>query len=115
MERIDFPGTSIVNRNIRIPKTKLSSFCKRWKVSEMSLFGSVLRMDFNPDSDIDILVAFSPDATWSLFDLVTMEKELEELFRRKIDLVERKAIETSENYIIRKNIFDTMKVIYAAR
>jgi len=93
----------------------VGEFCRRWKVSELSLFGSVLRRDFRPDSDIDFLITFAPNARIGLFDLVHMENELKEIFGRKVDLVERRAIEKSENYIRRKNILSNTKVIYAAR
>ncbi len=81
----------------------------------MSLFGSVLRQDFKPDSDIDLLVTFEAKAKISLFDLVHMQDELKEIFGREVDLVERRAIEKSENYIRRKNILSNTKVIYAAK
>ena len=61
--------------NIEIPKEKIADFCRKWKIVELSLFGSVLRDDFRPDSDVDILVTFSPDAEWSLLDHVAMEEE----------------------------------------
>ena len=80
----------------------------------MSLFGSVLREDFGSESDIDVLVTFAPDAHWGLFDLVKMEHELEAILGREVDLVERSAIEHSENYIRRKSILQNQEVIYAA-
>lgn len=92
---------------------RLVQFCSRWKVAELALFGSALRDDFSLDSDLDFLVSFLPEARWSLFDLVRMQAELERLSKRKIDLVERKAIEQSENYIRRKNILDSARVVYA--
>jgi len=55
----------MVNPNINIPKNKIAEFCHRWKVAEFSLFGSILTRNFRPDSDIDILVDFTPDAKWS--------------------------------------------------
>ena len=78
-----------------------------WKIVELSLFGSVLRDDFRPDSDIDLLVTFSPDAEWSLVDPVAMEEELSDILGRKADLASRKAIERSENYIRRNAILET--------
>lgn len=93
----------------------MAEFCKRWKVTELAFFGSVLRDDFHPDSDIDLLVSFHPRARISLFDLVRMQNELKEIFGRDVDLVERSAIENSENYIRRKSILSNTKVIYAAR
>ena len=109
--------TSIAIRSktkVSIPRKKLVEFCRRWKVSELALFGSVLRDDFQPTSDIDLLISFSPKARISLFDLVRMQNELKEIFGREVDLVERRAIEKSENYIRRKNILSNTKVIYAA-
>lgn len=99
---------------ISIPNDALQSFCRRWKVSELSLFGSVLREDFRPDSDVDVLVSFEPDAHWSLFDVLRMEEDLQELFGRKVDLVERKAVERSENYIRRKKILSDLRPVYVA-
>ena len=98
---------------VKLPRSRLGAFCKRWQVAELAVFGSALREDFHPESDIDILVSFLPNAHPSLFDLVRMQNELEAIFNRKVDLVERKAIEDSENYIRRKNILSTARVIYA--
>src|SRR6266478_8854491 len=89
---------------IEIPGEKIQEFCQRWKITEFALFGSVLRDDFRPDSDVDVLVTFAPETRYSLFDLVHMQDELKEIFGREVDLVERKAVERSENYIRRKHI-----------
>lgn len=99
---------------IELPTQEIESFCQRWKVAELSLFGSVLRGDFRPDSDVDLLVTFATDARWSLFDLVRMEEELQSLLGRKVDLVERKAVERSENYIRRKSILSHLQPVYVA-
>ncbi len=101
--------------NIQIPKEKLADFCRKWKIAELSLFGSVLRDDFRPDSDVDVLVTFSRDADWSLLDHMTMEEELSAIFGRKVDLISRKAIERSENYIRRNAILETAQPYYVAR
>ncbi len=93
---------------------KLTDFCRRWGVRELALFGSVLREDFRPDSDIDVLVAFSPDARTDLFDLVDMEDEVSVIFGRSVDLVCREGIKRSHNYIRRKAILSTAEVLYAA-
>jgi predicted nucleotidyltransferase len=111
-------ATSLSNRTrikISIPRKRLGAFCRRWKVSELAMFGSVLRDDFKRDSDIDLLVSFAPNAHASLFDLIHMQNELKEILGRKVDLVERRAIEKSENYIRRRNILNNTEVIYAAR
>jgi len=101
-----------VKVQIELPVDQITAFCRKWQITELSLFGSVLREDFRPDSDIDVLVVFSPEAKHSLFDLVYMEHELKELFGRDVDLVEKQAVERSENYIRRKHILDSAEVIY---
>ncbi|MGE5340380.1 MAG: nucleotidyltransferase family protein [Candidatus Omnitrophota bacterium] len=99
---------------ISIPGEKIKEFCRRWKVSDLALFGSVLRDDFRPDSDIDILIRFFPGTHYGLFDLVRMQNELEQVFGRKVDLVEWAAIMQSRNYIRRKEILGSLESIYAA-
>lgn len=93
----------------------IERFCRKWKVAELALFGSVLRPDFGPESDVDVLVSFAPDAEWSIFDLMEMEEELSAIFGRKVDLVERRAVERSENYIRRRQILSTAEPVYVAR
>lgn len=99
---------------IDIPKEKLEEFCKKWKVREFALFGSVLREDFRQDSDIDAIVDFVPDSRHSLFDLVDMTDELEEIFARKVDLLTRRGVEESRNYLRRKEILSTLEVLYVS-
>ncbi len=99
---------------IEIPKDKIADFCRRWKISEFALFGSVLRDDFRPDSDVDVLVTFAPDARWGLFALVKMERELTEIFGRRVDLVSRRGIEASRNYIRRRAILKAAQVIHVS-
>lgn len=91
----------------------LHPFCQKWQISELALFGSVLRDDFRPDSDIDILVTFTPTAPWTLLDLVNMEYELEDLLGREVDLIEKPALEKSTNWIRRNEILETAQVIYS--
>ena len=100
---------------IGVREDDLADFCRRWKVSRLAVFGSALRADFGPESDVDVLVDFAPDARLSLFDLVGMQDELQSLLGRKVDLVERSAIERSENYIRRRNILANTEVLYEAR
>jgi predicted nucleotidyltransferase len=97
-----------------LSKDGIKAFCVKWKISELSLFGSVLRDDFRPDSDIDMLVSFDPAARWSLMNMVEMQQELEKTVGRKVDLVERSAIEQSENYIRRQHILASMEPFYVA-
>ena len=100
--------------NIDLPKEKIAGFCNKWHVREFALFGSVLQGHFNPDSDVDVMVDFVQGKTISLFDLVAMEAELEEIFEREVDLVTRRGVEQSRNYIRRNSILTSMKVVYAA-
>lgn len=93
---------------IPIPHDAIADFCQRWQVTEFALFGSVLRDDFGPDSDVDVLVAFAPEATHSLFDLVRMEDELRTIFGRSVDLVTRRAVERAANEWRRKNILGAL-------
>ena len=104
----------MVVKNIEIPTEKIANFCQRWKITEFAFFGSVLRDDFRPDSDVDILVTFGPDAHRTLFDLVDMQDELEAMFGRKVDLVSKRGIEHSRNYLRRKTILNSAQIIYAA-
>ncbi|MGA7934802.1 MAG: nucleotidyltransferase family protein [Kovacikia sp.] len=97
---------------IDLPMEAIAEFCKRWQVIEFALFGSILRDDFRPDSDIDVMVQFHPEAHPTLFDLTYMEDELKVLFQRDVDLITRKGIETSRNYLRRKAILSSAQVIY---
>lgn len=99
---------------IKIPKAKLAEFCKRWNISEFALFGSVLRADFRPNSDVDVLVSFRPQAQVTLFDMVNMQDELREIFGRDVDLVSRRGVENSRNYLRRRQILETAEVIDVA-
>jgi uncharacterized protein len=98
---------------LKLPQAKLKAFCQRWRIQEFALFGSILRDDFGPDSDIDALVTFDPEAHWSLLDHVEMQRELESIFGRKVDLVSRKGIANSQNYIRKQEILNSAQVVYA--
>lgn len=97
-----------------ISENDLTAFCLRWAISELALFGSAVRGDFGPESDVDVLVTFLPEADWSLLDHVQMESELSELLGRDVDLITRRAVERSHNPLRRREILDTARVIYAA-
>ena len=99
---------------IDIPNKGVSEFCHRWKVTELALFGSVLSEDFGPDSDVDVLVRFAPKSRRTLFDMVRMKTELAGLFGRDIDLVSRRAIEKSRNYLRKKAILQSAEVVYGS-
>jgi hypothetical protein len=95
----------------RIDTAQIGDFCRKWRIVEFSLFGSILRDDFRPDSDVDVLVAFDPEAAWSLFDLLAMREELGLLFHRSVDLVEKKDL---RNPFRRREILRTRKVVCVA-
>lgn len=92
----------------------IAAFCDRWGVEELALFGSVLRKDFGPDSDIDVLVRFKAGRTPGLFVAARIRRELAEMCHRRVDLVHRPTIERSQNYIRRKKILESARVVYAA-
>ena len=100
-----------MNAKLSLPKEKIEEFCLRWKIDEFSLFGSALREDFDLDSDIDILVSLSEDADLDLYDWIAMIEELEEIFGREVDLVEKS---TLRNPFRRNAILTNREVIYAS-
>jgi len=97
--------------HIPIDRPRIADFCRRWKIKELSLFGSVLRDDFRPDSDVDVLILLEEDAPWSLYEWVDMIDELKVIFGRDVDLVEKSAI---ENPFRKRSILSTAEVLYAA-
>jgi uncharacterized protein len=98
---------------IELPNPQIAEFCQKWQVIEFALFGSVLRDDFHPDSDIDIMVQFHPDAHPRFRTLDQMESELKTLLNRNVDLITRQGIESSRNYLRRREILSSAQVIYA--
>ncbi len=101
----------VAKHPLTVAPEALADFSERWKVRELALFGSAVRDDFRPDSDVDVLVSFTADAQWSLFDLTTMQQELVELFGRPVDLVEEGAL---RNPYRRRSILNGKRVLYAA-
>ncbi len=93
-----------------LPKRRIAAMCRKWKAREMALFGSVLRDDFGPDSDVDVLVTFEDDAPWNLWDLLDMREELRDVFGREVDLVEERSL---NNPFRRRSILRSKEVIYA--
>ncbi len=96
---------------INIPMQRIEDFCRRWKIKEFALFGSVLREDFRPNSDLDVLVTFAPGGGITFDNRVKMLDELAEIFGREVDLVEKDAI---RNPFRRHEILTTKEVVYAA-
>ncbi len=98
--------------HIAIPTDKLTLFCERWGIVKLALFGSVLRDDFGPNSDIDILAGFDEAARHTLFDMDRMEEELKDIFGRDVDLVSWRSVEMSPNYLRRKAILQSAELVY---
>ena len=109
------PGTAWENRLVPglpdVDADRLRALCRRWDVRELSLFGSAIRLDFGPASDVDVLVSFSPTSSWSLLDLLRLRDELESLFGRRVDLVEKEAV---RNPFRRRTILGDRRILYAA-
>jgi len=113
IEKFDKQLFMIRKIRVAIPEEKIIEFCKKWKVREFALFGSVLREDFCPESDIDVLVKFDDEARHTLFDLIHMEEELKVIFGRDVDLVSKRGIEASRNYIRKNAILNSAEIVYA--
>lgn len=96
---------------IKVGDEQIVAFCEKWRIAELSFFGSVIRDDFDEQSDVDVLVTFAGGATWDLLDWVDMIDELTSMFGRKVDLVSAKGL---RNPFRRKEILSTRRVIYAA-
>lgn len=102
-------------KHLDISEHAIKDFCRRWHIHELALFGSVLQDRYEPDSDVDVLVTFSPDTPWTLFDMVHMRDELKDIFGREVDLVSRRGIERSHNDLRRKAILSSGEAIYVQR
>lgn len=96
----------ILSKNFPLTKKQVASFCVKWQVNELALFGSVLREDFKSDSDVDVLVTF---------DLVRMTTELSELLNRRVDILTKKSVTRTHNWLRKQSILNTAKVIYESR
>ncbi|WP_393009906.1 nucleotidyltransferase family protein [Limnothrix redekei] len=100
-----------INR-LAITEEKLIEICQQWKITELALFGSILREDFRETSDIDLLISFAPDAPQGLLTLARIKHQLEELLDHPVDLVIKEAIQEGDNWIRRQEILDTAVSIY---
>lgn len=97
---------------LALPMDAIQAFCQRWQIAELAVFGSILRDDFAASSDVDFLYALKPNTRWSLRDLLQAEKELAQLLSREVDLVSKVSIEQSHNWLRKRNILSSAKVIY---
>ncbi|NBD18447.1 MAG: DNA polymerase subunit beta [Cyanobacteria bacterium] len=101
-------------QNFPLSHEEIKSFCQRWQITEFALFGSVLRHDFNAESDIDVLVTFDSNFQRGLNETLQIQEELEILLGREVDLIIKSAIARSANWQRRQNILESAEVIYAA-
>ena len=99
--------------SLPLSREQIEAFCEKWGIVELGLFGSAVRGELRPDSDIDVLVSFEPESRLSLLDVAHIENELADLVGRRVDLVERSAVERSPNYIRRRSILGSVVPIYA--
>jgi hypothetical protein len=98
--------------NLNVQKERIQAFCQKWMLAEFSLFGSVLRDDFGPDSDVDVLVSFVPGAAMTFEGFIEMRDELSVMFGgREVDLVEKRLV---RNPFRRHEILTTRQIVYAA-
>lgn len=97
-----------------VPEAGLREFCRKWRITEFAVFGSVLREDFGPESDVDVLVTFEDAARWRYEDLWDMKQDLSAMFGRKVDLAQRKLVESDENWLRRRRILESARTLYAA-
>ena len=103
-----------VKQRLKTPPEQIEQFCRRWQIVELALFGSVLRDDFCPNSDIDVLVRLAPNHRWGL-EWIDMRDELQAMFQRQVDLISRESLEHSSNLLRRQAILDSAEVVYVAR
>jgi predicted nucleotidyltransferase len=105
----------ILYQRLGINPKQLQAFCQKAKITELCLFGSILRDDFRPDSDLDILVTFTPNINMSLLQFVDLECQLKDLLRRDVDLIEKSVVEKDFNWIRRQEILNNYQVIYESQ
>ena len=114
MRKASIEGARTLNPRVSIPKRRLVTFCRGHGIKRLAIFGSALRPDFGSHSDIDVLVEFDTQARRTLRDMARMQDELSRILRRRVDLVERTAVEASRNYIRRDAILRSAETVYAA-
>ncbi len=102
----------LIQQRLKLSQIDINKICEEWNIRKMSLFGSILRDDFNDNSDIDILVQFNPDARQGLLTLARLKHYLEDMTQRSVDVVVQESVENSENWIRKQEILNTAQVIY---
>jgi len=99
-------------RRATLPLSELKEFCRQWRICELAFFGSILRVDFHPESDIDIMISFYPSTRWGLLAHTQMQHELAQILQRPVDLVTKRGVENSANWIIRERILENARVLF---
>ncbi len=89
----------------------IKAFCQKWKIQELSFFGSILRDDFGPESDVDVLVTFTEDARWTVFDCMEMEEDFAQKVGRKVEIFTRASVERSANWIRRDEVLNSAETV----
>jgi predicted nucleotidyltransferase len=102
-----------IHPRVAVSRDQIAEFCQKWQITRFELFGSVLRDDFDAESDIDVLVTFAPEVHLRIADLVKMEEERKSIFGRPVDLVERPLGEANPNWIRRHNILSSARLVFA--
>src|ERR1041385_3234760 len=105
----------MITKEIDLKSESIREFCSRWKIKELSVFGSILRDDFGPGSDIDFMVDYEAEADWDLFDHFRMQDERASIVGREVDVLDREGLESSENRFLKKEILSSVERGYAAR
>jgi predicted nucleotidyltransferase len=98
-----------------MPGDTLRAYCRKWKIRKLEVFGSALRDDFGPDSDLDVLVTFEDDEDWDLFDAMDMKDELAAIVGRDVDIVSRSVIESCDNRFIKREILSSAEPLLVQR
>jgi uncharacterized protein len=106
-------GSRVIER-LGVSEGDLHRLCRRWGIAELAVFGSALGEAFGPESDVDLLVTFQSDASWSFEERLQLEDELGRLFGRRIDLVTRRSVERTSNYIVRRTILNSAAPVHVA-
>ena len=107
-------GTSVIT-SLPLQIEQITTFCRKWGIRELAVFGSVLRPDFSQESDVDFLVTYQEGMKPEWPRILDMQEELTMLVGRPVDVIDRKNVELSENYIKRKHILQSAQVMYVER
>ncbi len=102
----------LIQQRLKLSQIDINKICEEWNIRKLFLFGSILRDDFNENSDIDILIQFNPDARQGLLTLAKLKHHLEDMTQRSVDVAVQESVENSDNWIRKQEILNTAQVIY---